>query len=136
MNFAPIFEKILENKMPKFIAQNNIFTSFQFEFRKNNSTELAIATFYDRLLKYLDENKITCSIFLDLRKAFDSVNDEILLQTLYHYEFRGKMFKLLTSYFNEEHICVKMDGKVSSSPLLNHRVTQSTILGPSFFTSF
>ena len=92
MNFAPLFEKILEKKMPKFIAQNNIFTSFQFEFRKNNFTELAITTFYDRLLKYLDENKITCSIFLDLRKGFDSVNHEILLQTLHHYEFRGKMF--------------------------------------------
>ena len=52
---------------------------FQFGFRENNSTELAVTTFYDRLLKNLSENEITCSIFLDIRKAYDSVNHEILL---------------------------------------------------------
>ena len=88
--FSKLFEKILEKKMSKFIAKNNILMPFQFGFRENNSTELAITTFCDRLLKNLDENKITCSIFLDLRKAFDSVNHEILLQKLYHYGFRSK----------------------------------------------
>ena len=56
---------------------------FQFGFKESNSTELKITTFYDRLFKSLDENWITCSIFLDLRKAFDSVIHEILLK-LYH----------------------------------------------------
>ena len=65
-------------------------TPFEFGCRENNSTELAITTFYDKLLKNLDENKITFSIFLDLRRAFDSVNHEILLRKLYHYGFRGK----------------------------------------------
>ena len=102
--FSKLFEKILEKKMSKFIAKNNIWTPFQFGFRENNSTELAITTFYDKLLKNLDENKITCSIFLDLKKAFDSINNEILLQKLYHYGFRGKMFKLLTSYLSERYI--------------------------------
>ena len=45
-------------KRSKFIAKNNILTSFQFGLRKNHSTELPITTFYDRLLKNLDENKI------------------------------------------------------------------------------
>ena len=102
--------------MSKFIAKKNIYilTPFQFGFRENNFTELAITTFYDKLLKNLDKNKITCSIFLDLKKAFDSLNHEILFQKLYHYGFRGKMFKLLTSYFSERYICVKINGKVSS----------------------
>ena len=120
--FSKLFEKFLEKKMSKFIAKKNILTPFQFGFRENNSTELAITTFYDKLLKNLDENKITCSIFLDIKKAFDSVNHEILLQKLYHYGFRGKMFKLLTSYLSERYICVKIDGKVSSSRLLDHGI--------------
>ena len=119
--------------MFKFIAKNNILTPFQFGFRENNSTKLTITTFYDRLLKNLDENKITCSIFLDLQKTIDSVNHEILFQKFYHYGFRDKMFKLLTSYLSERHICVKIDGKVSSSRLLDHKVSEGAILGPFFF---
>ena len=105
--FSKLFEKILKKKMSKFIAKNNTLTPFQFGFRENNSTELAITTFYNRQLKNLHENKIICSIFLDLKKAFDSVNHEILLQKLYHYGFRDKLFKLLTSYLSERYICVK-----------------------------
>ena len=58
--------------MSKFIAKNNKLTPFQFGFKENDSTELAITPIYDKLLNTLDENKIICSIFLDLRKAFDS----------------------------------------------------------------
>ena len=96
--FSKLFEKILKIKMLKFISKNNILTPFQYGFRENNSTELAITAFYDKLLKNLNENKITCSIFLDLRKAFDSVNHSILLKKLYHYGFRGKIYELLNSY--------------------------------------
>ena len=131
--FSKLFKKILEKKMSKFIAKNNILTPFQFGLRENNTTELAITTFYDRLLNNVDENKITCSISLDLKKAFDFVNHEILLQKLYHYGFRSKMFKLLTSYLSECYICVKIDGKVSSSRLLDHGVPQGSILGPVLF---
>ena len=105
---------------------------FRFVFRKNNSTKLAITMFYDKLLKNSDENKITCSILLDLSKPFDSVNYDTLLQKLYHYGFRGKMFKSLTQYLSKRHICVKIDGSFFSR-LLGHGVPQSSILGPLCF---
>ena len=63
--FSKLFEKILEKKMSILIAKKNILTPFHFGFRENNSNELAITTFYDKLSKNLDENKKTCSIFLD-----------------------------------------------------------------------
>ena len=96
--FAKLFEKILEKKMSSFLSKNKLLSPCQYGFREKNSTELAITSFYDKLLNNINENKITCFIFLDLRKAFDSVNHQILLKKLYHYEFRGKIFNLLKSY--------------------------------------
>ena len=68
------FEKILESKIIKFLNENGATTSPQFGFKTNSFTDLAITSFYDELLNNSDENKITFSLFLDLKKAFDSVN--------------------------------------------------------------
>ena len=122
--FAKLFEKILENKMSSFLTKNKLLSPCQYGFRKNNSTELAITSFYD---------KITCSIFLDLRKAFDSVNHQILLKKLYHYGFRGKIFNFLKSYLADRKICTKLDGEVSSTCSVQYGVPQGSILGPLLF---
>ena len=85
--FSKLFEKILESRMLKFLNKNNILTSSQFGFRTNSSTELAITTLYDKLLNNLNEKRISFLLFLDLKKAFDSVSHSILLRNLYHYGF-------------------------------------------------
>ena len=69
--FAKIFEKILETKMIKFLDKNKIITPLQFGLRTNSTTELAITTLYDKLLTNLNENKVTFSLFLEL-KTFHS----------------------------------------------------------------
>ena len=66
--------------MTSYFEKNQIMTNHQFGFRKSYSTELAAINLYDALLKNLDEKKVTCTIFLDLAKAFDSVNHKILLK--------------------------------------------------------
>ena len=119
--------------MLKFISKNNILTPFQYGFIENDSTELAITAFYDKLLKNLNENKITCSIFLDLRKAFDSVNHSILLKKLYHYGFPGKIYELLTSYLADRQIMTKINDKKSAPRMIDHGVPQGSVLGPLLF---
>ena len=59
----------------------------QFGFTTNISTELAITTIYDKLLDNLDKNQYTCTIFLDIKKAFDSLNHKILLKKQDHNDF-------------------------------------------------
>ena len=77
--FSKIFEKITAERMMSFIEKNCILTSSQFGFKTISSTELAVTSVYDKLLQHLDNNKLTCSNFLDLRKSFDSVDHSILL---------------------------------------------------------
>jgi len=67
----------------KFINKNDILSTSQYGFRANSSTDLAITTFYDKLLDNLNDKKYTCSIFLDLKKAFDSVAHDILLKKFF-----------------------------------------------------
>ena len=78
--FSKLFEKVIAKRLSSYFEKNQIMTNHQFGFRKSYSTELAAINLYDTLLKNLDEKKITCTIFLDLAKAFDSVNHKILLK--------------------------------------------------------
>ena len=92
-----------------FIKKNGILTSSQFGFTINSSTELAVTSIYDELLQNLDDNKVTCSIFLHLRKAFESVDQNILLKKLNHYGFRENALKFFESYLKTQKICTKVD---------------------------
>lgn len=131
--FSKIFEKILKEKIMKFIEKNNILNSSQFGFTTNSSTEYAITTIYDQFLKNLDDNLITCSIFLDIKKAFDSISHDILLKKLYHYGFRGKIWSLLKSYLYGRNSCVKIDQRMSKFYIIKHGVPQGSVLGPILF---
>ena len=90
--------------MKKFLDKNNILNPAQYGFKTNSSTDLATTSLCDSILDNLENRKITCSIFLDLRKAFDSVNHDILLKQLEHYGFRGSIWRLLNSYLKRRKI--------------------------------
>ena len=96
--FSKIFEKIIAQRMMNYINKNKILSASRFGFRTNCSTDLAVTSIYDKLLQNMDDKKVTCSIFLDLQKAFDSVDHTIILKKLNHYGFRGStknFFKIL-----------------------------------------
>ena len=122
--------------MTKFVNKNNILTPSQFGFRENSSTDLAITTFYDKLLNNINDGKITCSMFLDLKKAFDSADITILLKKLYHYGFRGPAFNLLKSYFTDRKICTKVGCNTSKLCNIEHGVPQGSVLGPLLFSLY
>ena len=73
----------------KFFNNNNLFYHLQFGFRQNYSTAHALISLTETIRKYLDEGKFACGIFVDLQKAFDAVENGILLTKLEHYGVRG-----------------------------------------------
>ena len=75
--FNKIFEKILCRKLENFLELNKILFKYQYGFRKLYSTTLALVEFTDTITRYLDEGKYCISIFVDLTKAFDTVDHEI-----------------------------------------------------------
>ena len=90
------------------LTKYNILIPCQFSFLTNHSTELAVTSIYEQLLNNLNDNKHTCSIFLDLSKAFDTVDHNILIGKLYRYGFHGKMGQMLQSYLTNRMQCTKI----------------------------
>ena len=79
------------NNVFNFMNEKELIYKYQFGFRQKHSTQQAIITLVDKITKSLDSGDIVIGVFLDLKKAFDTVNHKILLKKLFAYGIRGKM---------------------------------------------
>ena len=132
--FDKIIEKLIHKKLYGFLEEHNILYHNQFGFKKNNSTVHALIQISEMIKASIDTEKFGCGIFIDLRKAFDTVNHEILQNKLEHYGIRDSMLKWFQSYLIDRKQYVSMNGQSSELLLNNCGVPQGSVLGPLLFS--
>ena len=134
--FSKIYERLAYNRLLNFLLKNNALFKYQFGFRDQHSTELALILLIDKITSAIDNNEFTLAVFLDLSKAFDMVNHSILLNKLEHYGIRGVPLQWFRSYLNERKQYVSFNGTDSTSLDIKCGVPQGSILGPLLFLIF
>lgn len=132
-SFSKILEKIVYNRLLSFLNKNKILYKYQFGFRKGHSTEQAILEITDTLKSNIDKRLITCGLFLDFSKAFDTVDHEILLMKLNKYGIRGIPHSWFTSYLTNRKQYVKIKEVESDLQTIKCGVPQGSTLGPLLF---
>lgn len=132
-NYAKIFEKIIKIRLKLFLEKHKIIADNQFGFQSGKSAEGAIASLTQKMYEAIDNSQPAIGVFLDLAKAFDTVDHQQLLGSLEDVGIRGVAHNLFKSYLSDRKQCVKIDDTYSSFELIKCGVPQGTVLGPILF---
>ena len=118
------------NRIYKFFSDSNLIYSIQIGLRQKYSTVPALISLAECTLKNLDERNIGCGIFVDLQKAFDTVEHDILLSKLEHYGVCGLANEWFKSYLSKRKQYVSINGYDSNLADVKFGVPQGSVLGP------
>ena len=134
--FSKILEKVVRERLNNFVDKSKILNKFQYGFRKCHSTTHAIINLFEATLDGLEAKLKVGGIYLDISKAFDTVDHDILLTKLEHYGIRANALLWFESYLKDREQYVVVDGNKSSSYTTNIAVPQGGVLSAILFIIF
>lgn len=135
-NLSKIVEKIIKKRVVAFLEKFNLLSKNQFGFKKGVSTEDAIVYLTNNIYNNLDKNNVAIGVFLDLAKAFDTVDHVILIDVLEALGFRGVALNIFKSYLQERQQFVQIENVLSEARQVQYGVPQGTVLGPILFSIY
>ena len=121
------------NRLSEFLDKYNFLCNQQYGVRKKHSTELAIVELANDIAEAIDAKQTTIGIFIDLSKAFDTLNHTILLKKLEHCGVRGISLIWFTSYLENRMQYVIYNNSIPKKCNIVTGVPQGSILGPLLF---
>ena len=131
--FSKILERLVADRLNSFLKAFNVLTEARYGFRANYSTQLAVFDLIHKITQSLDKSHTTIGVFLDLSKAFDTIDHDILLKKLFKYGIRGIAWNGFNSYLSNRKQFVEWEHCKSSFQTIKCGVPQGSILGPILF---
>ena len=129
---AKLLEKLVANRLLEYFDANNIWSKKQFGFRKGYSAQKAIFELLCDIHLSLNSNDIMGLLFLDISKAFDSIDHNMLLRKLKHISLAGNSLNWFQSYLDRKQV-VRLNGKMSKPVKFRYGIPQGSCLGPTLF---
>ena len=128
-----ILEKIVNDRLTNYLEQHNLLDSKQGGFRSKHSTIDTAVRFTEAIYKNMNDNKFTVATFVDMRKAFDTVNHHILRQKLLNLGVNVNLCKWIGNYLSNRMQCTLANGHLSQMAEITCGVPQGSVLGPKLF---
>ena len=131
--FSKILERIMYNRVFNYILDNNFLYKKQFGFQKSHSTDHAVLNLVNDILFTFDKDEFTLGVFIDLSKAFDTVDHQILIAKLKHYGVDNNNLLWFKDYLSNRKQCIYYENEHTQLRSINCGVPQGSILGPLLF---
>ena len=133
---SKVIERVVHTQLSTHLDNINYLYSHQYGFRRGRSTTQAIAQLNNWVLESMDEGKVTGLLFVDISKAFDSINHKVLLDKLKHMGMSERSLQWFKSYLAERRQCVLVNGQTSETQWMMLGVPHGSVLGPLLFNMY
>ena len=130
---SEVIEKVIHDQTSTFLNSRNLLYNYQSGFRKNHSTDYCLSFLNDKILKGFDQGLMTGMILIDLQKAFDTVDHDILVQKLHAIDFSKHSVNWFRSYLINRRFLVNLGNAFSQPAYVSGGVPQGSFLRPLLF---
>ena len=127
--FSKMLERIMYNRLYKYLTENNLLYCKQFGFQKGHSPEHAILQLFEQINQSFDKSEFTLGVFVDLSKALDTVDHQILLKKLEYYGIAGNNLGWFEKYLKNQQQFVSFEHNSTKKATVTCGVPQRSILG-------